>query len=284
MRALLTTFPFCEFKDLRIAETIGERAEWYAKPCKPSPGTRTQPLVVNTLVHRKPLYKVEGLFAEQDTQVLFETGLEASDVNDDALARVLDALVEADPKAAFSQLAPGAVVAEGSERRLLHGDTTSGSVYGEYEEAGEHLKIVHRYSKDHRPDLEQFMYGLIVTTEGLPVMGEVLDGHTSDDRWNEQVLSEFDGLMAAKLGEDIISIADAALCSEENLKRAAKRGRCIITRWPATLGGTIGGGCARDPQAATGGGGAVRVPQELDADRWHLPEASGSSIHAGPCS
>ncbi len=223
-------------KELRIAETIDSRAEWDSKQCKLSPGTRIEALVVNALVHRKPLYKVEEFYAEQDMEVLFGAGIEASDFNDDALARALDALAQADPKAVFTQLTLGAVVAEGSETRILHGDTTSVSVYGEYEEAGEHLNLTYGYSKDHRPDLKQFMYGLIVNAEGLPVMGEVLDGNTSDNQWNQRVLTKLDELFSGELGKDVIYIADSALCSEENLLQAAKRGIRIITRLPATFG------------------------------------------------
>lgn len=222
--------------ELGIAEMIDARVEWDPKQCKLSPGTRIEALVVNTLVHRKPLYKVEGFYAEQDVELLFGAGVTASDFNDDALARALDALAQAEPRELFNQIALGAIVREGSETRCLHGDTTSISVYGEYTQAGEHLKLVHGYSKDHRPDLKQFMYGLIVNAEGLPVMGEACDGNTNDNAWNQRVLSEFDRMLSERGAEGLIYVADASLPSEENLKRAAERKVRIITRLPATFG------------------------------------------------
>ena len=38
----------------------------------------------------------------------------------------------------------------------------------------------HGYSRDHRPDRLQIVYGLLCTREGLPVAVEVFDGDTAD--------------------------------------------------------------------------------------------------------
>ena len=52
------------------------------------------------------------------------------------------------------------------------------------------LDIRHGYSKDRRPDLKQFIYGLVVSGEGLPLLGTVQDGNTGDKVRNSQIIDE----------------------------------------------------------------------------------------------
>jgi len=43
------------------------------------------------------------------------------------------------------------------------------------------------FSKDKRPDLKQFNYGLVVSRDGIPLIGEAMDGNTSDKVWNRHI-------------------------------------------------------------------------------------------------
>ena len=74
---------------------------------------------------------------------------------------------------------------------FLHFYTTSLSFYGahEREDFGSMSDgispppplIVHGYSKDHRPDLKQIMFGSLVSADGgVPLFGKALDGNGSD--------------------------------------------------------------------------------------------------------
>jgi transposase len=60
-----------------------------------------------------------------------------------------------------------------------HLDLTSFHVDGEYANQGEgSIEITHGYSRDHRPDLKQFMMNLICVGDGdIPVMMEVASGN-----------------------------------------------------------------------------------------------------------
>jgi len=58
--------------------------------------------------------------------------VQASDLNDDALARVLDVLAAIKPEAVFSHLALKAVMLDDIPVSTLHADSTSLSVYGNY--------------------------------------------------------------------------------------------------------------------------------------------------------
>jgi transposase len=190
-------------KDLRIAETINRVVEWDENQCKVSPGTRIASLVVNMLVERRPLYRVSEFYESMDLPVLFqEEGLVASDLNDDALGRALDSLYEAGPKHCFQSIACGAVSRGYLQVKSVHADTTSVSLWGEYEPTQGDMRfaesnpdrplidITHGYSKQHRPDLKQFVYGLVVSAEGVPLLGDVNDGNTSDKTWNQRTIEE----------------------------------------------------------------------------------------------
>jgi hypothetical protein len=64
-------------------------------------------------------------------------------------------------------------------------DTTSTNVWGEYracegEETPEGPVITYGYSKDHQPQLKQFMTELLCVDRGVPIFGRTLDGNSSD--------------------------------------------------------------------------------------------------------
>ena len=46
------------------------------------------------------------------------------------------------------------------------------------------MNITYGYSKAERLDLKQFVYGLVVSKEGLPLVGTVNDDNISDKPWN----------------------------------------------------------------------------------------------------
>ena len=96
-----------------------------------------------------------------------------------------------------------------------HVDSTSFHVDGEYanQEEGS-IEITHGYSRDHRPDLKQFMMNLICVGDGdIPVMMEVVSGNQADKARFAGLLQEF----KKQWTFEGICVADAALYSEENL-------------------------------------------------------------------
>lgn len=151
---------------LNIVEIIDEQASKAAKQAKLSVGTRIKAMIIQILTDRKALYRMEEWYAEQDVELLVGPGVEAQDLNDDALSRALDHLGKMDFNSLYSKVAMQglALLQDPSTARFLHMDTTSLSVYGQYEkkQEDESLTITHGYSKDHRPDLKQFKFGLAV--------------------------------------------------------------------------------------------------------------------------
>jgi len=100
---------------------------------------------------------------------------------------------------------------------MLHGDTTARLVYGDYpkEEEGV-LGITYGYNKEHR-NLKQFKIGLVVTEEGYPVLGEVLDGNLDDKTWNKKLLEKLPQHFTLEDLQTVVYVADSALVTEDNL-------------------------------------------------------------------
>jgi transposase len=88
-------------------------------------------------------------------------------------------------------------------------DSTSIHVHGEYgkEEEGS-IEITYGYSRDHRPDLKQFMMNLICVGDGdNPMMMEVVSGNQADKARFAGLLQEF----KQQCTFEGICVADAAL-------------------------------------------------------------------------
>src|SRR5499433_1733408 len=200
-------------------------------------GTVVLAMVLDTLSGRSPLYRLEEFFAQQDTELLLGKAIPPQALNDDTAGRVLDRLYDFGTMRLFTACAVRAVMRFGLERRYVHFDTTSRSVWGEYQFAETQdlpFQVTYGYSKDKRPDLKQFVLSTLCVDRAVPLWGKPEDGNASDKTLNATVLSEIAQLLAhygVQRGA-YIYIADAALVTEENL--AALGDTLFITRLPAT--------------------------------------------------
>jgi len=85
----------------------------------------------------------------------------------------------------------------GIDARAYHFDTTSVSVYGDYELQGEEPpKITFGHSKAKRPDLKQFMVSMCCVERNIPIIGKVENGKASDKTLNNELLSSASAYMA----------------------------------------------------------------------------------------
>ena len=124
------------------------------------------------------------------------------------------------------------------ERRSAHLDATSFALEGNYlvdtetrvSGAPVPITITHGYSRDHRPDLKQFVMNLVCWDDGdIPAFIELADGNQADK-------TRFAALMQAfktQWNFEGLYVADSALYSEENLQRLS--GLRWLTRVPLTL-------------------------------------------------
>ena len=96
-------------------------------------GTVVLGLVLDTLSGRSPLYRLEEFFAHQDTALLLGKAIPARALTDDTVGRVLDRLYDFGTMRLFTDCAVRAVMRFDLERRSVHFDTTSRSVWGAYQ-------------------------------------------------------------------------------------------------------------------------------------------------------
>lgn len=210
---------------IQLAETIDSAVHWDEKQCHLSPGTRVKAMIINILAGRAPLYLVHEFYEGMDLPTLFGEGVKAKDFEDYSLSRALDKLSEAAPKKVFSSIALRAQGLENISFTRVHGDTTTWTFTGVFDEdedaSPDQLKITKGYNKDHRPGSKQLLYGLVVSEEKIPIIGDVTDGNTSDKAWNRRILDELSKLMTEDQLKSLTYVADSAFITPENLKRAA---------------------------------------------------------------
>jgi transposase len=197
------------------------------------PGTMVLGLVLDTLSGRSPLYRLEEFFAQHDTELLLGKALPAQAFNDDTVGRMLDRLYEVGTMKLFTACAVRADTLFGLDKRHVHFDTTSMSVYGDYalpEDREVPFTITHGYSKDKRPDLKQFVLATLCVDRAVPLWGEPHDGNASDKTVNNTLVSTLATFMAQHgvAPGAYTYVADAALVTEAKL--AALGDTCCIRR------------------------------------------------------
>src|SRR5712692_1850921 len=204
------------------------------------PGTIVLGMILDTLSGRSPLYRLEEFFAHQDTALLLGKAIAPGTFDDDTVGRVLDRLYDTGTMKVFTACAVRADQVFGFDKRYVHFDTTSMTVYGDYvlpeetEEQKVPLTITHGYSKDKRPDLKQFVFATLCVDRAVPLWGKPEDGNASDKTVNHTLLSNIATFLAQHgvAPGAYIYVADAALVTEDNL--AALGDTLFITRLPAT--------------------------------------------------
>jgi transposase len=203
------------------------------------PGTIVLGMILDTLSGRSPLYRLEEFFAHQDTALLLGKAIAPGVFEDDTVGRVLDRLYDTGTMKVFTACAVRADQVFGLDKRYVHFDTTSVSVYGDYlppedqQEQAVPFTITHGYSKAKRPDLKQFVLSTLCVDRAVPLWGKPEDGNASDKTVNNTLLSNIATFLAQHgvAPGAYIYVADAALVTEENL--AALGNTLFISRLPA---------------------------------------------------
>lgn len=165
-----------------------------------SPGVVVKAMILNGLgLVSAPLYLFEQFFVGKATEHLLGEGVLAEHLNDDRLGRVLDGLYLHGLSPLFMSICLGAAEKFGVERKSAHFDATSVAVEGKYLESavvGEiaplPIRITYGYSRDHRPDLKQFVMNLVCWSDGdIPAWIELADGNQSDKTRFAALMQEF---------------------------------------------------------------------------------------------
>jgi transposase len=179
--------------DLGIVEQINTRIGRSSRE-KVSAGVIVKAMILNGLGFvSAPLYMFSKFFEGKATEHLLGSGITADQINDDRIGDVMDDLHQVGLTETFVGISLNAVNKYEIKVATGHADSTSFHVHGEYanQEEGS-IEITHGYSRDHRPDLKQFMMNLICVGDGdIPVMMEVVSGNQADKARFAGLLQEF---------------------------------------------------------------------------------------------
>jgi hypothetical protein len=96
------------------------------------PGTIVLGMILDTLSGRSPLYRLEEFFTHQDTALLLGKAVPPEAFQDDTVGRVLERLYVTGTRKGFTACAVRADRVFGFDKRYVHFDTTSITVYGDY--------------------------------------------------------------------------------------------------------------------------------------------------------
>lgn len=192
-----------------------------------------------------PLYLFSEFFESKAVSHLLGEGVEARHLNDDRLGRVLDELYAEGTTSFFMRVALQAVKLFGIEIGQRHLDSTSFSVNGEYlrdvesalEVSGERattestpIRLCRGYSRDHRPDLKQFLMTLVCSADGgVPLWLQMASGNEHDSQQFAKVMKEF----GEQWTSDGLFVMDAAFYTEPNLRQVGSMN--WLSRAPLTL-------------------------------------------------
>ncbi|MBM4028782.1 MAG: IS1634 family transposase [Planctomycetes bacterium] len=189
-------------------------------------------LVQNILLSPSPLYRIAEWTAPFSAAALGLNRQEKDSINDDRVARMLDALVSVSARSLFFRMALHAIKQFEIDTRRIHHDTTTVTFHGRYVASIAEPRITHGINKDHRPDLKQLVFGLNVSSDGaVPLSHAVHSGNRTDDTIHR---SNVDYLRQLLGRDDFIYVADCKLATRKNLDHINSYGGKFVSVLPRT--------------------------------------------------
>jgi transposase len=207
---------------------------------KVSAGQVVKAMIINGLGFvSKPLYMFPEYFEKIACEHLIGAGVKPEYLNDDKLGRVMDKLFIKGLDTIFFIIAVKAAQKFGVSLSTSHLDSSSMHVHGQYntslpevifesQKAGDNqeleeiavkspkeITITYGYSRDHRPDLKQFIIEMICSGDGdIPIFLKLASGNQADSSCFGQIAVEYQ----KQLEVNSLIVADSALYTESNLK------------------------------------------------------------------
>lgn len=208
--ALPVVAGFC--RRLDIAGII-DRAAPVRSVAHATHGQVIEALIANRLSSPAPMVHL-GAWARQFA-VDHVLGLDPAVLNDDRIARALDALAPVLEQVTGS-VGAAAITAYGIDTSQVHWDMTSISLYGDYADLEEGFaRPRFGHPKDRRPDLKQIQAGLATTADGaVPVLWRPYDGGAGEV---SQVVGAMEALRRLAGPRRFLLVGDSKLLSYRNI-------------------------------------------------------------------
>ena len=177
-------------------------------------GQVIEALVANRLTSPAPLLHVTDWARSWAVDEVL--GIDPAALNDDRIARALDAIAPELDRIVGS-VGAQAIAAFGIDVSRLHWDMTSISLYGAYDQADpEFATPKFGHPKDRRPDLKQVQAGLAVSGDGgVPVLHRGFDGGAGEVN---QVVGAMSALRTMAGPRQFLLVGDSKLISYGNVR------------------------------------------------------------------
>lgn len=217
---------------------------------KISSGQAVKAMILNGLGFiSSPLYLFPEFFKDKPCEYLIGQGVKAEYLNDDKLGRVLDKLFLKGLTEIFLAISLNVKEQFEISSKSSHLDSSSLHLHGEYNTSlpdvvidninGENqiktpqaIEITYGYSRDHRPDLKQFIIELISSGDGdIPMFFETASGNKSDSSNFAKIFSKYKEYVKES---DSLMVADSALYNAKNINLLS--GMKWLCRVPLTIG------------------------------------------------
>ena len=223
-------------KQMRLPQIINEAVTKPNSQAIVDAGTMISGMILNLLSDAKiRLYRLSHFFEDKPMPLIFpwNPDIDSSNFTEERAGNVLDEFYLSNPQKIFSMLTHSNIKLYNINTSSIRVDTTSKSFYGAYEtDKPEPIDITHGFSKDKRPDLKQIMFGTATSSDGIPILGEVLSGNTSDMTFNNGWIKTVRQALQKSDDDFLLYTADSAAVTEDNLKLFKEYYVDLISRLP----------------------------------------------------
>lgn len=185
--------------------------------------------------NERRLYFFSRFFTNLSTEQLFGPGVTPEHLNDDVLLRTLDRIYDYGTTDLFNRIVMNVMKKFQFGTHLLHADTTSFSVHGNYdndEEDFRTIQIAYGHNKDLRWDLKQFVLSMVTNQHGIPLFAQPYSGNESDKKILLETIQKVK--LNLNLEDKAYYVADSAFYTGPNLQTLGQH-TFWISHPPATI-------------------------------------------------
>ena len=194
-------------------------------------------MIMNILMGRIALYRMDNWLDQVDTDILLWEGCPRESFGDVRLATALDHLFDQGTDEVLSAVVHSYLHSdEAPSVYTVHEDTTSLSLYGNYDVIPDMgaPTVTYGYSKDHRPDLKQVIFGMTLHgAVGMPMVASMLDGNTSDHDANRRQIAQLASMV--RPDDEVTFVADCKLVDKHTIGQLLDEEFHFISLLPNTF-------------------------------------------------
>jgi transposase len=185
--------------------------------------------------NERRLYFFSRFFTNLSTEQLFGPEVTPEHLNDDFLLRTLDRIYDYGSTDLFNKIVIKVMKKFAFGTHLLHADTTSFSVHGDYDNEEEDfrtIQITYGHDKDLRWDLKQFVLSMVTNQQGIPLFTQPYSGNESDKKILLETIQKVK--LNLNLEDKTYYVVDSAFYTGPNLQTLGQH-TFWISHPPATI-------------------------------------------------